>query len=153
MHLWDTPSWWVACPMMIQKTDTSPSCGSPCSGPPPLAVRWSQRVGHYLWTTTMSLTWKHMPFLLTSPWLELGHLATQGRLGTAVTSPQRRGNLCDCPWSLPSFKCFQTLVLLFFTCWMCSWLLWPKALELSLLFPLFWCSSTAGLLASWFLLC
>ena len=86
MRLWDTPSWGVACPMMIQKTDTFPSCGSPCSGPPPLAVRWSQRVGHYLWTTIMSLTWKHMPFLLTSPWLELGHLATQGRLGTTVTS-------------------------------------------------------------------
>jgi len=90
MCLWDTPGWWVACPIRIRKTDTFPSCGSPCSGPPPLAVRWSQRVGHYLWTPKMSLTWKHMPFLLTSPWLELGHLAAQGRLGTTGTAPPKK---------------------------------------------------------------
>lgn len=75
---------------MIQKTDTCPSCGSPSSGPPPLAVRWSQRVGHYLWRTIMSLTWNHVPFLLTSAWLELGHLAAHGRLGNTVTHPHPR---------------------------------------------------------------
>ena len=36
------------------------------------------------------------------------------RLGNVVTFPQRRGNFCDCPQSLPSLKCFQTFVLPFY---------------------------------------